>query len=113
MGNPVERHTDFSAFYAYYLGEHRCLTTRVWHVGGTLGMLGLVVVAIATQVWWLLAGALVVAYGSAWVSHAFFERNKPATFRQPLFSVLADFRMCFELLTRRRPFREEPGPTAP
>ncbi|MEO0512647.1 MAG: Mpo1-like protein [Planctomycetota bacterium] len=109
-GGP-EHYRDFTGFYAHYLGEHAEASTRAWHVAGTLGLLACLVAAAALDRWWLAGVGVGVVYGAAWFSHLVCERNRPATFRQPIYSIAADFRMCFELLTLRRPFRE-PRPDA-
>lgn len=46
----------------------------------------------------------VVGYGFAWVGHAFFEKNKPATFKYPFWSLISDFKLFFEILVGRRSF---------
>ncbi len=43
----------------------------------------------------------VVGYGFAWVGHAFFEKNKPATFTYPFYSLASDFLMFWDILTGR------------
>jgi len=48
-----------------------------------------------------LAAGPAVAYFFAWVSHFFIERNTPATFIYPAFSLLADVRMLAECVTGR------------
>ena len=97
---------SFAEFYPFYLSEHRHPVSRALHYVGTWGavlcVLGLV---YAGEPWWLLAG-LFCGYSFAWVGHFFFERNKPATFRHPLYSFAGDFRMWWELSLGRLKFRE-------
>ena len=93
-------------FYPYYLGEHRNPLCRLFHFIGTGLALGLVIGAVAIGNAWLLLDAAVAGYAFAWVGHFFYERNRPATFTYPVKSLLCDFRLFFELLTRQRPFRE-------
>ena len=59
----------------------------------------MLVAGLATQTWWLLALIPVCGYGFAWVGHAFFERNKPATFTYPGWSLASDFIMFYHILT--------------
>jgi hypothetical protein len=72
-------------------------------VGTTLAVV-LVMAAVITQMWWLLAVAWVQGYAFAWVGHFFFEHNQPATFKHPWLSFLSDWRMWWQLLTRKMPF---------
>jgi hypothetical protein len=88
-----------SEFYPYYLTEHRNATSRRLHFIGTALLILLLVYAIATSKWLLLLAVPVVGYGFAWVGHFFFERNKPATFKYPLFSLMSDFIMFWHILT--------------
>ena len=74
------------------------------HVIGTTGVIALVITAIVTANPWLLIALPVVGYGFAWVGHFFFERNKPATFEYPLYSLLCDFLMWRDVLLRRIPW---------
>ena len=100
----MPRFASFREFYPFYLGEHAHRTSRRLHFIGSWGVLALVAVAIATgNAWWLL-GALVCGYGFAWVGHSFFEKNRPATFKYPLWSLMGDWRMFFETVSGRRKF---------
>lgn len=96
---PGTKYKTLEEFYPFYLGEHSNRTCRRLHfVGTSLGLLT-VVAAIVTQKWWLLAVALVIGYGFAWVGHFFFEHNKPATFKHPWLSYRGDWKMWWQMLT--------------
>lgn len=99
-----QRYTSFREFYPFYLGEHRNPVSRRLHVIGTLTMLLIVAVAIATREWRLLLLGAVVGYGCAWFGHFVFEKNRPATFRHPLYSLRGDFTMLRDVLLRRTPW---------
>ena len=90
---------SYSEFWPYYLREHSKPATRAWHYFGTLVALGILGYAIATQRWLFLLAALVSGYLFAWLSHATIEKNRPATFKYPLWSFVSDFRMLFCFLT--------------
>ena len=95
---------SFDDFYPFYLSEHANRTSRRLHVVGTTIALVLLVVALATQSWWLILLALVQGYAFAWVGHFFFEHNRPATFKYPGFSFMGDWRLWWETVTGRTPF---------
>jgi hypothetical protein len=91
----------FAEFWPFYLGEHSKPATRWLHfVGSTVGLV-LLVLALTTQTWRLLLFALVSGYAFAWVSHFVIEKNKPATFRYPLWSFAADWKMWALMVTGR------------
>jgi hypothetical protein len=79
------RYQRFGDFYPVYLSEHANRTSRRLHFAGS-------------------SLALVCGYGFAWVGHFFFEHNRPATFRQPLYSLMGDWKMYWQTLTGRIPF---------
>jgi hypothetical protein len=95
---------SFHEFYPAYLAEHKERSTRRLHFFGTL----LVIVVLLVALWrrdarWLLL-APVVGYGLAWIGHFAFERNRPATFRHPLYSLAGDFVMFKDMLLGRLPW---------
>ena len=97
----MTRYTSFRDFWPHYLREHSRPATRRLHYAGT----GLVVVIaaaiVATGDWRLLVALPVAGYGFAWFSHMVVERNRPATFTYPFWSLAADFRMGWLWATGR------------
>jgi hypothetical protein len=92
---------SFAEFYPFYLGEHRDRVCRRLHfLGSTLALACLALAAGRRQAGWLLA-ALACGYGFAWIGHFAFEKNRPASFKRPLWSLLGDWRMYFEIWTGR------------
>ncbi|MCA0933709.1 DUF962 domain-containing protein [Lutimonas saemankumensis] len=100
----MERIKSYKEFYKFYLKEHSNKTCRTLHFIGTFLVFVLVFLALFSNspMLWILVP--VTGYGFAWVGHYFFERNKPATFKYPLWSLRSDFKMFFELLTGQLSF---------
>jgi hypothetical protein len=102
--NPTTKFASFAEFYPFYLGEHRNTVCRVLHFCGISIALALFVIAIATSNGWLIAIAVVQGYAWAWIGHFGFEKNKPASFKQPIYSFMGDWVMWFQLLTGKLKF---------
>lgn len=92
---------SFSEFWPYYLGEHRLPRNRLLHYFGTFFSTVLLVWVLLSQNWWLIPLVLVTGYGPAWIGHFFLEKNRPATFIYPFWSLAADYKMFYFALTGR------------
>jgi hypothetical protein len=87
------RIATFAEFWPYYVREHSLAGTRSLHFIGSTAALGCFVGALITGRWALLLLGLIIGYAFAWTGHFFIEHNKPATFKYPLWSFAADWRM--------------------
>jgi len=92
---------SFAEFYPYYLAEHSDPRCRALHYVGSTLVLILLGYAIASGRYVWLFALPVVGYGFAWVGHFFFEHNRPATFKYPVYSLMGDWVMLFDFLTGR------------
>lgn len=94
-------------FYPFYLSEHRNTTCRVLHfIGTALVLLSFSGFLISLNYRFLVAMPL-LGYGFAWLGHFFFEKNKPATFQYPAYSLASDFLLFFDLVRGRESFKSE------
>ena len=94
----------FAEFYPFYLGEHGNRTCRRLHfIGSTLVLVCLLMLAATGRPQYILY-ALLCGYGFAWVGHFAFEKNRPATFKHPLYSLRGDWVMYRDILVGRIPF---------
>ena len=94
-------YTSFSAFWPYYLREHSAPATRALHYIGTGLAIIVFMASIVSGAWAFIGLALVSGYAFAWLAHMIVEKNRPATFTYPLWSLGADFKMLFYFLTGR------------
>jgi hypothetical protein len=92
---------SFEEFWPFYLREHSKPRTRTLHYAGTSLVVLIAAAAALSGNWWLLIAVPIAGYGFAWASHAAVERNRPATFTYPAWSLRADFRMWWLWLTGR------------
>lgn len=96
-----KKYQTFKAFYPYYLKEHADRKNRLLHFIGTLLLIIFLILGIITGKWWFFALIPVTGYGFAWVGHFFIEKNRPATFTYPFYSLAGDFVMFWDTLTGR------------
>jgi hypothetical protein len=87
----------FSDFWPYYVRAHSRGRTRVLHAIGSVLAVVMLGVALAVNLWFLVAVPL-IGYSFAWYAHFFVEGNKPATFGHPFYSLVADYRMLFLMM---------------
>ncbi len=100
-----QRFDSFRSFYPYYLGEHQHPTCRRLHFAGSTLIL-LIVLAVSLRwltPWWLFS-LPVIGYGFAWLGHFAYEKNRPATFKHPFYSLAGDWVMYKDMLTGKIPF---------
>jgi len=91
----------FKEFWPEYLRLHSKPVTRAVHYAGTLGGVALVATGAVMGAPLLIAAAPVFVYSVLFPAHPLFEKNRPATLKNPLMSVGGDFRMLFCFLTGR------------
>ncbi|MBT8427024.1 MAG: DUF962 domain-containing protein [Erythrobacter sp.] len=92
---------SFETFWLYYLREHSRPQTRALHYFGTTLVVAIAIFAILRGPLWMLLLMPVAGYFFAWVGHFGVEKNRPATFTYPLWSLRADFKMWWLWLTGR------------
>jgi hypothetical protein len=88
----------FAEFWPRYVVAHSRSATRAMHLAGTLAGWGLLLGAVILAKPVLVLAALVVPYALAWFSHFFIENNTPASFKNPLWSWMADQKMTAMIL---------------
>ena len=94
-----KKYKSFKAFYPYYLSEHSSKTNRTLHFCGTALLILVFIFGLINQNYkWFIAIPF-LGYGFAWVGHFFIEKNKPATFTYPLYSLGADFVMFWHMIS--------------
>lgn len=100
----TKEYTSFKEFYPFYLSQHQNNICRRLHVIAATLIILLFIYVIATSQWQLLWYIPLVGYGFAWIGHFVFEKNRPATFSYPLYSLLGDWVMFKDVITGKIKF---------
>jgi len=95
---------SFAEFYPFYLGEHANRTCRRLHFAGSTLALACLATGVLRGAPMYFVYALLCGYAFAWVGHFAFEKNKPASFKRPLYSFMGDWVMYKDIWTGRIPF---------
>tara|TARA_Y100000588_G_C13401987_1_gene563643 strand:- start:59 stop:370 length:312 start_codon:yes stop_codon:yes gene_type:complete len=90
---------SFKEFYPFYLSEHSKSLTKIFHATGSLCVIAILIFSLLTYNFKILYLTPLIGYGFAWISHFFIEKNKPATFKYPLYSFIGDWVMLKDLMT--------------
>jgi hypothetical protein len=93
-----KRFESFKEFYPFYLAEHAHPICRLLHFIGSLVIIALLAFILISQHWVYFIIIPVIGYGLAWIGHFVFEKNKPATFQYPLYSLMGDWVMFKDIL---------------
>jgi len=97
----MSRYASFREFYPFYLSEHADRNCRRMHFAGSTLVLVVVLAALAMrEPRWLWLAPL-FGYGFAWIGHFVFEKNRPATFSHPFYSLAGDWVMYADILRGR------------
>lgn len=108
----IDRYSSFAEFWPFYLREHSRSATRALHYVGTTLVVTLAILLVLTRNWLLLAAMPLAGYFFAWAAHFAIEHNRPATFKYPLWSLAADFKMwALAIAGRLGPELERAGVT--
>jgi len=94
-----KKYNTFWEFYPFYLSQHQNSICRLLHFIGTSIIILLLIFYVNSSMDLLYIP--LIGYGFAWVGHFFFEKNKPATFEYPFYSLMGDFVMFWQILTRK------------
>ena len=89
---------SFKEFYPFYLSEHSKKSTKISHMIGSILVICILLYSIKSQDWSKLYYLPIAGYGFAWTGHFFFEKNKPATFKHPIYSFIGDWVMLKDII---------------
>ena len=90
--------TSFKDFYPYYLSEHKLKINKILHAIGSLTGLFFLFYVLYIEEYKLIPVSFLFGYSFAWIGHFFFEKNKPATFKYPIYSFMGDWVMLKDII---------------
>ena len=93
--------TSFKDFYPYYLSEHKLKINKILHALGSMCGLMFLIFVIYSKQYTLIPVSFLIGYFFAWIGHYVFEKNKPATFKYPLYSFIGDWVMLKDIIIRK------------
>ena len=93
--------TSFKKFYPYYLSEHKLKINKILHLIGSLSGLIFLIIILYFKNYKYIPLSLLFGYTFSWIGHFVFEKNKPATFKYPIYSFMGDWVMLKDVLTRK------------
>ena len=100
----AKQYTDFKSFYPFYLSQHQNIICRRLHFIGSSLIILMLSYILLSSAWVLLWTLPLLGYGFAWLGHFFFEKNRPATFTYPIYSLLGDWVMYKDMLLGKLKF---------
>ena len=96
---PNKKFKSFKEFYPFYLSEHKKKLTKIFHAIGSVIVIFIILFSIYNSNYKYLYFTPIAGYGFAWISHFCIEKNKPATFKHPLYSFIGDWVMLKDIVT--------------
>lgn len=96
----MKQFKQFKEFYPFYLEQHQNNVCMALHFIGTVFVLISFVFFLFTHSLFFLFFMPIIGYGFAWVGHFVFEKNKPATFQYPLYSLMGDFLLFKQIIIK-------------
>jgi hypothetical protein len=100
----TKQYQTFAEFYPFYLSQHQNNVCRRLHFISSVLILVLISYCISYSLWKGLWFIPVIGYSFAWLGHFIFEKNKPATFTYPIYSLMGDWVMFKDILIRKIKF---------
>jgi len=98
MSSMKREFNSFEEFYPYYIDEHKNKYTKLLHFIGTWCFIFFIIAFLVTGEPKHIFFGFLSGYAWAWTGHFFIEKNKPATFYFPIYSLFGDWKMFAEIL---------------